>query len=256
MLLVMAFIMTPDDMLITSPEYDEIQSIRDWRMWTGPGYVFLVAATIGFFGTLVGGFARIFGARWSRHVLILAAVATLISYRGYETYTDSYLMAGADAVWIFLMGWLAATPVPTVTPENRASIRKMSSGIAVAAISGFALQGWFLFSSWPDAVYAADVSIDIEVGSQTVEGAGEFQMRVGTFSTLRLDGYIVDMIILDASAQEADLELRVFRNVSGARGQMLTSCIDFTAPVGQVFGLGVSCGDVLIGMSGQFDPVD
>ncbi|MEO1017494.1 MAG: hypothetical protein AAFY56_07355 [Pseudomonadota bacterium] len=61
MLVVLAFLMIPDDMLITSAEYDEIQNIRDWRIWVGPGYVLVAATAIGFFGTLVGGFARLFG---------------------------------------------------------------------------------------------------------------------------------------------------------------------------------------------------
>ena len=256
MLLVLAFLMIPDDMLVTSTEYEEIQSIRDWRMWVGPGYVFLIATAVGFFGAIVGGFARLFGMRWSRLVLVIAAVGTLIGYRGYETYTDTYLIAGAEAVWIFLMGWLVATPVPSVAPENRAKARTASVGIAIAIIAVSSLQGWFIFGPGTGTAYAADVSMDIEIGGQTVKGAGEFQMRVGKVSTLRLDGYIVDMIIQDASAEEANVGLRVFEDVNGARGRKLTSCIDFTAPVGQGFGVGVSCGDLLIGLSGKFDPVD
>jgi hypothetical protein len=256
MLISLAFMMIPDDMPITSPEYDEIQGIRDWRMWVGPGYVFLVATVVVFFGTLAGGFARLFGLRWSRLVLVVAAVGTLLGTRGYDTYTDTYLMAGAEAIWIFLMGWLVATPVSPVDKDYRAKVRNASVGIAVAVIAVFSLHGWFIFGSRDAASYAADVSLDIESGGETVEGAGEFQMRVGKFSTVRMDGYIVDLIVQDASAEEANVELHVFEELNGGRGRKLTSCVDFTVPVGQGFGAAVSCGDLLIGLSGKFDSIE
>ncbi|MEO1017493.1 MAG: hypothetical protein AAFY56_07350 [Pseudomonadota bacterium] len=165
-------------------------------------------------------------------------------------------MAGAEAVWIFLMGWLVATPVHTATVDTRAKARNASMGIAIAIFVVFAFHGWLIFGSGTSASFSADVRIDIEKDGQTVEYAGKLQMRVGKVSTLRLDGHIVDMIIQDASADEASVELRVFEDVNGRRGRNLASCVDFAAPIGQVFGVGVSCGDILIGLSGEIEPVD
>ncbi len=256
MLIVLTVVLIPDSMLIKSPEYDEIKSIQDWRMSVGPGYFFLIATIVGFVGILIGGLSRLFGMRWSRHVIVVAAIGTIIGYPGYETYTYTYLTAAMVAVWTFLIGWLVATPVPVVDPKHKGMARKTAISTLLAVIAVFSLYAWFVIGSEESASFAADVSVDIEVGGQTVVGEDEFRLTVGRFSTIRPDGYVVDMIIQQASLEEAVIELQVFENANGRRGRKLTSCVDFHAPIGQVFGVGVSCGNLLIGLSGQLDPVD
>jgi len=205
---------------------------------------------------LAGGFARLFGIQWSRHVLAAAAVAMLIGYPGYDTYAYTYLTAGVGGAWIFLMGWLVATPVPDIGAGNKRKARNATIGTTTAVVVAFIVHGWFVFGTETAASYAADLSVDLELGGETVTDEGRFRLTVGRYSTIRANGYIVDMIIRNVSSDEANMELRVFENLYGARGRKLTPCVDFDAPIGQLFGVGVSCGDLLIGLSGQLDPVD
>lgn len=256
MLIALALLLVPDEILVSSPEYDEIRSIRDWRMWVGPGYVFLIATFIGFFGTVIGGVTRLFGWRHSRTVLLIATIATLAGYPGYDTYAYTYIGAGTVFVWIFLMGWLVATPVPSVKQEESGRARKTSIVAAIAVVAAFSFHGWYVFGMPVQPSFWADVSIELDIEGVPAESSNKFKMKVGRIATIRVAGYIVDIVIRDASEEKVKVELSVFESLNGTRDRALASCVDFEAGIGELVGVGVSCGPLVIGLSGQFDVVD
>lgn len=239
-----------------SAEHDEIKTISDWRMWVGPGYVFLVAMVVGFFGTIVGGFTRIFGWKRSRPILIAAAVGLVLSYPAYDTYTSTNLMAAASIVWAMLMGWLIATPVPKFGSENHAGVKRASFAIALVVIAAFGLSGWLFFGPHDNPSFASDLSIEIEIDELTIEAENNADLIVGRVATVRMDGYIVDLLIDSSTEDEAKIELSVFEDFKGARGAKLGPSVDFEIPVGEIFAAGASYGKLLLVLSGQIDPIE
>lgn len=253
MLIVFAFLLIPDHVVMSSAEYDEIKTISDWRMSVGPGYVFLVAMVVGLFGTIVGGLTRISGWKRSRTVLAAGAVGIVLSYPGYETYTDTYLTAAADIIWAILMGWLIATPVPETESPKNPSMGRISAALTIVVIVAFGLSGWLIFGP-RDTSFTSDLSIEIEIGELTIEAESKADLLVGRVTTVRIDGYIVDLVIASSTEQEAEIGLKIFESLNGARGAILSPCIDFSIPISETFGAAASCGKLLLVLSGRIDP--
>ena len=196
MLFALVVLMYLDDTLVSTAQFDEIPEFRGKRTSAGPSYLFTVATAIGFLGSLAGGITRCFRWHRSRAVLIVAAVGALIGYAGYENYADTNLMAATKTVWIFLMGWLIATPIPRVDASESGPVSRFSRWLSRKLeqlvnwltplkrwIIAIAVGGLSIFVT----VYLSDTSLDKNVDVVSLRGLLEqeinetYERKVQTF---------------------------------------------------------------------------